>query len=270
MVAALLSLKRPPWPHWLGGMALWLIGSVTMAEPPHCLPTGPMSVSSDARLTFLARRALLDDETLTPFNVGVQVRDGIATLIGRVPSKDLVTRAESCVRLVQGLRDVRNELLVGPASEDAPLKVPKAAPAPAATGPAVSLLAPVPFAPTDHHPAATPSVLFSAPFVGHDEQLLSSGKPPGQFAGISATTSMLPLRTVSDPDLRAAVEQVRWSEPRFLRIEVEVRDGTVSLRGQVLRGEDGMDLARQVARLPGVADVIIRTREAPLLPGHTP
>jgi osmotically-inducible protein OsmY len=268
MVAAPLSRKCPLWLVCLCVAQVVLITGIAAADAPPALPSGPTSVGSDTRLTFLVRRALQDDQALALFNIGVQVREGIATLIGRVPSKVLVARAESCVRQVRGLSGVRNELLVGPPTEEAPLKVPAAAPAP--TGHAVSLLAPVPISPADDRPIATPSMLLSAPFAGHDEQLLSSGKPQSRLAAISATTTMQPIRTVSDPDLRAAVEQLRWSEPRFLRIEVEVRDGTVSLRGQVLRGEDGMDLARRVARLPGVADVILRTRESLTLPGRTP
>jgi hypothetical protein len=132
------------------------------------------------------------------------------------------------------------------------------------------LLAPVPISPAEERPTGTTTVLLPAPDVGHDEQLLSSGKTQRKLASITATTTQEPVRPNLDAGLLAEVERLRWSEPRFLRIEVVVRDGRIFLDGEVAHGADGMDFARRVARITGVVDVILRTHERPLLPGRTP
>jgi hypothetical protein len=242
------------------------LGGVAGAPPP--LPHDPASVSADTRLTFLVRRALLDDETLAPFNIGVQVREGTATLIGRVPTKDLSEKAETCARQVPGVRGVQSELLIGPATERSDLPHPVPAP-PFEPQRVVSLFAPVPISPDEDRLPAT-ATGFLTPFSRHDDQPVLVHKPQGQLAGISAAAPLEPLRAVPDSVLLAAVERLCSSETRFGRVQTEVHNGTITLRGPVERAEDGMDLARKVARFPGVTDVILRTRESPTLPGRTP
>jgi osmotically-inducible protein OsmY len=210
-------------------MGAWFVPQAVSAEP-----------LSDATLTFQARRALANDDRLSAFNIGVRVRDGGATLVGRVPTAELVGSAEECLRKVHGLRGVRSELLVGTVTESPPLRMPVES-APAAPDPEpVALLAPVLNSPADDRPAVTLSGRTQEPAADADRAL------------------------------QEAVERLRWADPRFLRVKVEVRDGVVRLSGQVVRGQDGMDLARLASRLRGVKDVLLETREAPVFPGRTP
>jgi hypothetical protein len=245
---------------WAGlGLAAWLGPARPIwAQPP-----------ADARLTYHARRALDQDETLGQFNIGVVVRDGVATLIGKLPNVNLVRRAENCVQQVPGLRGLRNELLVGPPAEPPPIRMP-AAPAPPSPprDETVSLFAPIP-APDAGDGPRGPALVLLAPLVG------DSQTPTPQAQRPSALTSqgllpVEPLRPFADSDLVTAVERLRWSDPRFQRVRVEVRQGRVFLSGAVVRAEDGMDLARLASHLPGVAGVVLQTREAALLPGRTP
>jgi hypothetical protein len=253
MVVALLRHTCPLWLASLWGGPLLLTGAA--AEPPRTADHGLAIVGADARLTFLVRRALLQDEELAPFNIGVQVHGGRATLIGRVPSPELASKAEAVARKVAGLSGLRNELLVGPPAEESVLRMPAAAP---------------PAMPPSKPPAAPPghTVSLFAPIPDEREEApqAPAGPPRPRLAALEA----LQPRPVSDAALLKAIDRVRWSDPRFLRIQAEVRGGIVSLHGEVSRAADGMDFARLVARIPGVIDVILQTREVPLLPGRTP
>ena len=62
--------------------------------------------------TIRARQLLYDDDELRLLNLGVIVENRVATLWGPVPKLDLGLRAESCLRGVVEIRDVRNQLIV--------------------------------------------------------------------------------------------------------------------------------------------------------------
>src|SRR5262245_38312700 len=67
----------------------------------------------DCRLAMRARQAWQQDPGLANvIHLGVTVRGGTATIWGAVPSAELARRAETLVREVQGIFEVRNELHV--------------------------------------------------------------------------------------------------------------------------------------------------------------
>ena len=66
----------------------------------------------DILQTIRVRQILHDDEELRGLLIGVTVRDRVATLWGPVTKLDLGLRAESCLRGISEIRDVRNELVV--------------------------------------------------------------------------------------------------------------------------------------------------------------
>ncbi len=116
-------------------------------------PASPNSAAAerDLVLTIQARRALLRDPELGPLNLGVRIRNRVATLWGPVPTAELSFKAELCVRGVFELREVRNELCVSGVNLPAraaglppPAFLP-APPAPALPGlPAVTVPPPLP------------------------------------------------------------------------------------------------------------------------------
>ena len=59
-----------------------------------------------------ARKLLADDSDLEAFNIGVTVRNRVATLWGPVPSIEVAFRAELVLRSMFELTAVRNELFV--------------------------------------------------------------------------------------------------------------------------------------------------------------
>jgi hypothetical protein len=70
---------------------------------------------------------------------------------------------------------------------------------------------------------------------------------------------MLSSRTPPEApaDLTQTIDTLRRADARFDRIQTEVRNGVVYLRGSISRWEDLFDLARSVSRLPGVKRVIL-------------
>ena len=80
-------------------------------------------IPPETKLTYLARRLLDQDESLSSFNIGIVVRDGSATLIGRLPSQALVDKAEAVVRKLKGLSRVKNEIEVSPLDDLKTLKI---------------------------------------------------------------------------------------------------------------------------------------------------
>ena len=85
----------------------------------------------DLQLMVHARKALREQEAFASLNVGVRVRDGIATLWGPVPSADLIPKAMKGVESVQGILGVRSELFVAvPEKVPELLLIPEAAAAP--------------------------------------------------------------------------------------------------------------------------------------------
>jgi hypothetical protein len=70
----------------------------------------------DVMLTIVARRALMLDAELGRLNIGVRVRNRVATLWGPVPSAELALKAEQRLHGLLDLLTVRSELIVVPVS----------------------------------------------------------------------------------------------------------------------------------------------------------
>ena len=66
----------------------------------------------DVRQTMQARKLLADDPDLAAWNIGVTVRDRVATLWGPVPSAEIAFRAELCLKTMIELAEVRNDLFL--------------------------------------------------------------------------------------------------------------------------------------------------------------
>jgi hypothetical protein len=71
-----------------------------------------------------------------------------------------------------------------------------------------------------------------------------------------ATLPSLPAGSREASGLAQAIEALRRADDRFRGVRVEVREDTVHLRGTVYRWEHLFELARSIARLPGVRHVL--------------
>jgi hypothetical protein len=59
--------------------------------------------------------------------------------------------------------------------------------------------------------------------------------------------------------LKSAIERVIQSDVRYAGIRYDERAGTVKLSGTAARMEHVMELSGQVARLPGVKEVVVES-----------
>src|SRR4051794_9384180 len=85
-------------------------GVIAVKPPPTAAETA--AAEFDLVLTLRARRALALDPELAPLNLGVRIRNHVATLLGPVPTAELSFKAEVCLRGLVELFEVRNELWV--------------------------------------------------------------------------------------------------------------------------------------------------------------
>jgi hypothetical protein len=83
---------------------------------PTFVVAGPARIGGDplrdVRQTIQARKLLADDPDLAMWNIGVTVRDRVATLWGPVSSAEVAFRAEICLKTMIELTEVRNELFI--------------------------------------------------------------------------------------------------------------------------------------------------------------
>jgi hypothetical protein len=220
---------------------------------PLSAASSPEAALADCRLTVRAREALLQDTLLRDLNLGVSVRNYVATLWGPVPSKLLSRRAAERVRSVPGVADVVNRLVVetprDPLMEF--LRTPPAKPQAGVTrSPAVL---------ARQEPKLIPEVIWHP--VNRDASTKSAPpptpkKPVGLMPAIPLPTSAAGSPAPPD-DLAQAVEHLRQGNDRLRGIRPEWNGRIVHLRGTVSVWPEFYDFAKAVAQLPGVERVIL-------------
>ncbi len=104
----------PPLRWVLVVIAFLCPGWYSAAEAEKSFPDRFPITTKDCQLTWYARQALLRDEELGSFNLGVSVHSATVTLWGTVPSAALARRAEEQLRKVPGLGEVCNQLRIVP------------------------------------------------------------------------------------------------------------------------------------------------------------
>jgi hypothetical protein len=216
--------------------AVLLLGGSSSFAGPLARLVRPKPTERDVQLAVYARQALMDDEMLAPLNVGVSVRQSVATLWGPVPSPAHVQRARERVQRVRGVIEVRSELHVAPS--DVPLAdvVPPEEKLPPLPGPrTVGAL-------TGRQEAPKPPVLVESvsllPPVAH------------------LVTPVIPVPPDAVLGLPLAVEQVRQSDPRFRLLKLQIQGGAIHLFGLATRWEDVAELSRRLSLLAGVERVV--------------
>jgi hypothetical protein len=153
----------------------------------------------------------------------------VATLWGPIPAEELIRRATRVLQTVRGVYEVRSELFVA-APQPAPMALPKPDP------PA-------------HTESASPNRL--------DELTGRKSEAPRAQVTLLGPVAADMLPTPPVEDVRQAVERLRQSDLRFQAIQVEVRADVVVVRGGRSRAEYVTAFAQAVAKLPGVARVVV-------------
>jgi hypothetical protein len=208
-------------------------------DPPPRPPTSALGLIGDLRLTVLARRALQNDPALARLNLGVRVRDGVATVWGPVPSDTVARRTVAKLETINGIEQVRSELQVRrPADRPllADIGIPPRLPTRMAAKPdtASGAIRPRPREASVVAGEKKPSPRPATP-------------PPAPAAG----------RAPAVVPLSVAVERVRQSEPRFQAISVELRGDVVVIGRVGADAEDVTALAQALRRVKGVSEVMV-------------
>ncbi len=232
--------------------------------------------------TLLARSALMKDRKLAALNLGVKVEDRVAYLWGGVPSPDLIPRAVDIVRRLPDIRDVRSQLFVEEPADARPtfLPPPQTASLPAAPLPAASLppaggadpaaanpflTMPAPAAPGTGQPGSVWTVPRPKETVQVKPTVNTQSARPNEslfvLPAIAVPSSGLAAPGVSHrfaPDpLDRQIEVLRAGNARLQLLRIRVDGGRVYLSGGIYDWQDLHDLSREIARLPGVTNVII-------------
>lgn len=66
----------------------------------------------DATITAKVKAALIDDEELSANDINVNTREGVVQLIGTVDDRSDISHATSVASEVDGVRSVRNDLVL--------------------------------------------------------------------------------------------------------------------------------------------------------------
>ena len=90
--------------------AFLLAAALARGLPPP--PTASHDQARDLQVMVHVRRALKEDPALAELNIGVRVRDGVATLWGPVPSEDVIPKARKVLESVRGVLGVASDLYV--------------------------------------------------------------------------------------------------------------------------------------------------------------
>jgi osmotically-inducible protein OsmY len=88
-------------------VAALLTGSLAVAQKPS-------ASSPDDRISDQVRMRLATDPDVKGGALDVTVNDGVVTIKGRVDSEKGKNRATKLAKKVKGVKDVDNELIVGP------------------------------------------------------------------------------------------------------------------------------------------------------------
>lgn len=206
----------------------------------------------DMQVTIYARKALSEDAALARLNLGVNVRDGIATVWGPVPSNDLSRKAVQKLEGVKGVLQVRSDLyLLGPRKEDEFPDLPFVFETPTQSesaspnfdsGTIQNLAATV----YPGFPTETPASTLQASVSLLPPVAMAQGAKPGA-AVVSQTRDLV----------TAAIERLRKADDRFRPITCEIKDGAVLLRPAQGRSEHVMAFAQAISQLPGVDRVVV-------------
>ncbi len=231
---------RPNQAFWCTVAGLLLCAAPLGAvEAPSRPPASALGLIRDLRLTVLARRAFQNDRELAPLNLGVRVRDGVATVWGPVPSADTARLVIARLEAITGIDEVRSELQVR--RPDRP---------------------PVPELGI---PIRVPTRVEAAKPVERTVECRPGEERPGKLPPMKA----LPLPTQpapkrdrvtsrpAEPPLQVAVDRVRQSSSRFRSIPVELRGNVVVITRSGSDDEDVVALAQALRRVRGVAEVIL-------------
>lgn len=209
----------------------------------------------NAQVTVRARQALYHDNLLSSLNLGVSVRNHVATLWGQAPTAFLAQRALDRVKEVPGVARVVNRLTVETPG-DPLLRFLKSVPQPEPPPTSEKRVAPAALMGRDDEPTAPPAMRPAwqappAPAARNQGVVLMPAIPlPAQAQAAGSAQGS---------ELAQAVELLRQGNTRLNRVRAEVKGKVVHLHGFVYAWNDLYEFAKQLSRLSGVERVILES-----------
>ena len=91
-------------------LAMAVVGGAGLIAAASEAGPSPAGKTSDSTLQLQIRDALADMPVVAKFNIGVRVRDGVVTMNGPIPSREVAEQTVALVRKFTGVREVRDEL----------------------------------------------------------------------------------------------------------------------------------------------------------------
>lgn len=192
------------------------------------------------------------DARVQPNEVGVRVIDGVVTLLGTVDSYFKKKAAEEAALRVEGVRAVANELevrLPGAAErtdEDIARAIVRA----------LEWKVSIPHEAIDV--AVSHGWVTLSGEVDWDFQRQMAEREAHEIIGVRGVTNLITLRQrVAPADVKAKIQSalVRSAQTDAQRIQVEVQDGKVTLRGKVRTWAERQDAERAAWSASGVTAV---------------
>jgi hypothetical protein len=242
-------------------------------------------VVSDVVLAQAALAAIDGDADLKGVNVLVSVVDRMAVIGGPVASNRQSQRVEQLVRAVPGIVDVRNTCFVAlgpdPLLRSVAEKLGSSLPPrptfvelPGVLTPELTLSLPnsipVPATPDPNTVAAVPTTTVIARKPTAESAVLGAPVRPGEagtgsmsaFSPVTSTapgvlTGTAPPNPAKPANVLTAANEMKKTDPRFARLTVELRDGTLVVGGSAPLASDGWDFAQKLRLLPGVSRVAV-------------
>lgn len=253
----------------LGLMPHTFVLPICGAEPPPRFASVPVLSREDSArdwiLTNQARRSLLKDDEIATLNVGVSVKDKVATIWGTLPSPIVGTRIEGILKKINGIASVVNECKIVAPPSTVPDQVADAVKRlqQGQDGEGIAAHSPPPNATVGRQVSAKPAPEMLPPRPVNDPtdiRLPPLPPPP-------AAVLLQPVLSPESPALSESpaspatgldsVERIRSSEPRFKDVTLEVKGGVVRISGMVLKLKDAWDLAEKLNSVNGVRQVIL-------------
>jgi osmotically-inducible protein OsmY len=221
---------------------------------PNLSPSSP--TTRDMQIVLRVRRALMKDEMLATQNVGVIVRDGVATLWGPLTSADEIRRALKTAGEVRGVQSVRCELYIAKGTRPLPpvFVLPetttpdRAAPTDALASAGQETI----LTRRNRTPSHLPAPDNGPPPTPSRTALLLTPVPID--AAANEPTTVMAARTEGVP---AAIDRLQKADARFGQIDAEWRDGTIVLHGKRKDASAAMAFARLLSEVPGVDRVVL-------------
>ena len=101
-----------------------LLAAAVLAGGAACAPTStststresPAEYTSDAALTARVKTALISEPGVKSTQINVETARGVVSLSGFVDSQDMASKAVHAAQRVSGVREIKNDMRVRPAS----------------------------------------------------------------------------------------------------------------------------------------------------------